>query len=325
MRCPLFSRLIHRPALMRSDQRAMTDKQNHPECTEAWPESWLIPDWPPVPGVHAVCTSREGGVSQEPWGSMNLGEHVRDDPAHVRRNRELFSAAIQSQTPGACTAFLQQVHGVDVLALDACNVASANGAAFDACVTSDAGVVCTIMVADCLPVLLTDTRGRVVAAAHAGWRGLAGQAGEGVVESVFKQFWAFALDGQAQDAINSVANEVPGSGAGVADVAARTLAWLGPCIGPQAFEVGAEVRAAFCAHDAAAAQCFQALGTGKYLADLAGLARQRLRALGITQIHGNDSTPDWCTVSQLSRFFSHRRDSASLGSSGRMAACIWLG
>jgi copper oxidase (laccase) domain-containing protein len=283
---------------------------------------WLRPDWPAPANVHALFTSRAGGCSRAPFDTLNLGDHVGDDPQAVQANRQVLQSALQAATPGARALFLQQVHGTQVVAL---RPEVHDGVAADACVAGTPGLVCTIMVADCLPVLLADTRGRVVAAAHAGWRGLAGQAGEGVVESVLKQFWAFALDGQAQDAINSVANEVPGSGAGVADVAARTLAWLGPCIGPQAFEVGAEVRAAFCAHDAAAAQCFQALGTGKYLADLAGLARQRLRALGITQIHGNDSTPDWCTVSQPSRFFSHRRDSASLGSSGRMAACIWLG
>ncbi len=175
------------------------------------------------------------------------------------------------------------------------------------------------MVADCLPVLLTDGAGTVVAAAHAGWRGLAGQGGVGVLEAVFEQFSALRHVYQAQEAIKNIANE--GAGA----CASQTLAWLGPCIGPQAFEVGAEVRAAFCAHNPAAAPYFQPHGAGKYLADLAGLARQRLQALGITHIYGNDSSAAWCTVAQGSRFFSHRRDSAALGGSGRMAACIWLG
>lgn len=325
MRCPLFSRLIHRPALMRSDQRAMTDKQNHPECTETWPESWLIPDWPAVPGVHAVCTSREGGVSQEPWGSMNLGDHVSDDPAHVRRNRELFSAAIQSQTPGASTAFLQQVHGVDVLALDASNIAHSNGAAFDACVTDDAGVVCTIMVADCLPVLLAHDSGLIVGAAHAGWRGLAGMppsratadgplAG-GVLESLFE---SFCQKVQAQKALPAIKKEV-------SQIAAHTQVWLGPCIGPEFFEVGAEVRDIFVSHDPAAAQCFVPISVlnTKYLANLPLLARQRLEALGMTAIFGNDGGKPWCTVSNASRFFSHRRDAGRLGSSGRLAASIW--
>ena len=264
-------------------------------------------------------------MSQEPWGSMNLGDHVSDDPAHVRRNRELFSAAIQSQTPGACTAFLQQVHGVDVLALDAGNVARSNGAAFDACVTGDAGVVCTIMVADCLPVLLAHDSGLVVGAAHAGWRGLAGMppsraaadgplAG-GVLESLFE---SFCQKVQAQKALPAIKKEV-------SQIAAHTQVWLGPCIGPEFFEVGAEVRDIFVAHDPDAAQCFVPISilNTKYLANLPQLARQRLEALGMRAIFGNDGSQPWCTVSNASRFFSHRRDAGRLGSSGRLAASIW--
>jgi len=186
------------------------------------------------------------------------------------------------------------------------------------------------MVADCLPVLLTTTHGDCVAAAHAGWRGLAGSDGVGVLESTFKEFCTLAQVNQGQ-------------------VATEIMAWLGPCIGPTAFEVGDEVRQAFVAapssaqghirHREAAGRgdpglvggmdCFTALAmtdggrqdqTGKWLADLAGLARLRLRALGVEQIYGNDSTAAWCTVGCASRFFSHRRDRVS----GRFAASIWL-
>jgi YfiH family protein len=154
------------------------------------------------------------------------------------------------------------------------------------------------MVADCLPVLLADRQGRVVGAAHCGWRGLAGQQGIGALEAL----WS-AMAPQMQ---------------GEADLA---LAWLGPCIGPDAFEVGAEVREAFVARDPAAAACFRpAAAEGKFFADLQALARRRLRALGIHAIHGNDGSREWCTVSNPSRFFSHRRDRVS----GRFAASVWL-
>ena len=290
------------------------------------PASWLVPDWPVIAGVHALCTSRDGGVSQAPWGSMNLGDHVGDAPAHVEQNRRVLTAAIEVQTAGACTAFLQQVHGVDVLALNAANVAQSGGAAFDACVTADAGVVCTIMVADCLPVLLAHDSGLVVGAAHAGWRGLAGMppgrvqtqgplAG-GVLESLFESFCAQVKAVQSHAAIDFDS----------ASIARHTQAWLGPCIGPASFEVGAEVREIFVAHDVAAAQHFTEVPGSrgaKYLANLPLLARQRLAALGIGAVYGNDGSKPWCTVSNASRFFSHRRDAARLGNSGRLVACIW--
>jgi YfiH family protein len=252
--------------------------------------------------VHALCTSREGGVSAAPWGSLNLGDHVGDDPQAVRANRQRLQEALRAWTPGACAVFLQQVHGVDVAVLDA---DSAQGQAFDACVTGAPGVACTIMVADCLPVLLAHRGGAVVGAAHAGWRGLAG----GVLETLFERF-----AGQIETPPGQVAHQ--------------TLACIGPCIGPRSFEVGAEVRAAFIAHDAAAGAHFTAVprdgeGAAKYFANLAGLARQRLAALGITAIYGNDGGDAWCTVLNDSRFFSHRRDAVRLGSSGRFAACIW--
>ena len=281
-------------------------------------DAWIVPAWPAPANVRVLSTTRAGGVGVAPFDSLNLGTHVGDDPAAVQANRLALQAAVQARTPTARAVFLNQVHGDGVVHLDA---ATPDGTEADACVATAPGTVCTIMVADCLPVLLAHRNGQVMAAAHAGWRGLAGEGGRGVLESTFERFEAFARAPIASVAIKSEAS------AGVPAVAADTLAWLGPCIGPQAFEVGPEVRAAFCDADAAAQTCFVARvdAPGKYLCDLAGLARLRLRALGITQIYGNDSTAPWCTVTDASRFFSHRRDAAVLGASGRFAACIWRG
>ena len=241
--------------------------------------AWLVPDWPAPAGVRAVCTTRACGVSQGPYSGLNLGDHVGDRPGDVRANRAALRADI-----GLRPVFLQQVHGTDVLALDA---NTPDGALADACTTTDTGIACTIMVADCLPVLFTDRDGRRVAAAHAGWRGLAA----GVLER----------------SVDVFGDE-------------RPMAWLGPCIGPSAFEVGDEVRAAFMARSAEAAICFRpGAAPGKWWADLPGLAHQRLRAAGVDSLHGNDGSDAWCTVSNPLRFFSHRRD----GVSGRFAACIW--
>lgn len=248
---------------------------------------WLIPKWPAPAHVRAVCTTRAGGRSPPPYDSLNLGDHVGDDPLAVGANRALLHKAIAARP-----VFLSQVHGSGVIEL---NGTTAHGTEADACLTHEPGVACTIMVADCLPVLFTDEQGRFVAAAHAGWRGLAG----GVLEAVLQR--------------------MQGPDAAVRPVS-HLMAWLGPCIGPHAFEVGAEVKAAFEAHDVQAAACFRPSAAGKWLADLPALARQRLRAQGLTQVFGNDGTQTWCTVSNPSRFFSHRRDRIS----GRMAACIWL-
>lgn len=257
---------------------------------------WLIPDWPTPAGVHALCTPRDGGVSLGPYASLNLGGHVGDDPAAVAANRATVAQAL-----GAQPVWLNQVHGTRVAVLDE---ATPDGLEADGCVSTRRGVACTVMVADCLPVLFTTAQGGAVAAAHAGWRGLAA----GVLEATLEQLWA-----QSQYPRHSAATEF---------IAKETLAWLGPCIGPQAFEVGAEVREAFVARQPSSASLFRAHGPGKYLADLAGLARLRLQALGVTRIHGNDGAPHWCTVGNPARYFSHRRDG---GVSGRMAACIWLG
>ena len=286
---------------------------------------WFVPDWPAPAQVRALCTTRHGGASAGPFDSLNLGDHVGDDPKAVVVNRARLQDAIAAGSPIASLVFLQQVHGTKVALLDMKSPYT-QGLRADACVATQPGQVCTIMVADCLPVLLTNRQGSVVAAVHAGWRGLAGP--KGILESTLGSFWALAQQQQAPAAIKSEAfeNETSHTDLLRQSLAADTLAWLGPCIGPRAFEVGEEVRAAFCDHNAAAAQHFQPIGpagTGKYLADLAALARQRLTAVGVAQIYGNDSTAAWCTVGNPSRFFSHRRDSTRFGASGRFAACIW--
>jgi YfiH family protein len=193
--------------------------------------------------------------------------------------------------------FLTQVHGVGVAEL---GPHTPDGTVADACLSTQAGLACCIMVADCLPVLFTTLSGRVVAAAHAGWRGLAGQGGLGILETTVQKLCASAE-------IQTLAQR------------AEIIAWLGPCIGPTAFEVGPEVYAAFVADQPQAQSCFTALPEGKWLADLAGLARLRLAALGITQVYGNNSSAAWCTVGNASRFYSFRRDRVT----GRQAACIW--
>ncbi len=255
---------------------------------------WITPDWPAPAGVRAVFTTRAGptpgsGASLPPCDRFNLGDHVGDDPIAVSANRAALGDYLSARP-----VFLKQVHGTSVAHLD---LNTPDGTVADSAVTSHPGLACTIMVADCLPVLFTDSRGQAVAAAHAGWRGLAG----GVLERTLSVFCDLAR------------SEVP-------DV----MAWLGPCIGPGAFEVGEDVREAFISVDVGADTCFRALAGGKYLADLPGLARRRLEAAGVSRIYGNDSTDSWCTVSQPTLFYSHRRDQRLLGTTGRMAACIWL-
>lgn len=264
-----------------------------------WHGEWLVPQWPVPDSVHAVFTTRQGGVSRPPYDSLNLGQPSDDDAQAVEANRARLHDAL-----GHEPIYLSQVHGIRSVELH--GPAEPGAIEADACCSATAGVVCAIRVADCLPVLLAHDEARVVAAAHAGWRGLA----QGVLEANVRQFERLAARSIGADA-------VPTAGAGA-------LAWLGPCIGPDAFEVGPEVRAAFLAHDAAADALFRPGQSGKWFADLAGLARMRLHALGITRIYGNDSSSTWCTVNNPSRFFSHRRDSVALGGSGRMAACIWF-
>ena len=264
--------------------------------TQSMPPSWLVPDWPAPAHVHALFTTREGGVSSVPFDTFNLGAYVRDDPDHVLANRRLLGAIT-----GARHVFLHQVHGVAVADLDADPPQETEA---DACLTTKRGIACTIMVADCLPVVLTDRQGHFVATAHAGGRGLAVDGEPGVLAAT----------------VSAVLDRIPDTAVG------DLLAWLGPCIGPGHFEVGGEVRDAFERAGFDVGPTFVPSATpGKWMANLPALARQQLLGLGVTSIHGNDGTPAWCTVAQPSRYFSHRRDAARLGSSGRMAACIWLG
>jgi polyphenol oxidase len=267
----------------------------------------LIPGWEPVPRVHALFSTRSGGVSQPPYGAwaagaeqpggLNLGTHTGDDPLHVTENRaRLLALAGQGDA-----AWLDQVHGTAIVRAEQVLSArrqdpSAPAMQADACVTDVPGSVCVVMVADCLPVLLRDRAGRAVGAAHAGWRGLVA----GIVEQTAAQVAALA--------------GVSGSGLD---------AWLGPAIGPAAFEVGEEVRRAFL--DAAmqheydpTLQAFMPRADlpGKYFADLYALARLRLARVNLTQVSGGDN----CTFNDPARFYSYRRDRAT----GRQAALIWL-
>lgn len=254
---------------------------------------WLVPQWPAPAGVQARCSTRRGGVSQPPYDSLNLGLHVGDHVPSVERNRALLRSRL-----GVRPVLLNQVHAFDVLELEP---DTPDHRVADGAVTRSRGVACTVMVADCLPILLCDAQGQRVAALHAGWRGLAGVDGVGIVEQGIERFVLLAPEKPRV-------------------VATELIAWLGPCIGPRAFEVGDEVRSAFVQAHAAAQDCFVPAASGKWLADLPALARQRLQRLGVTEVYGNDGTDAWCTVNQRSWFFSHRRD----GVSGRMAACIWL-
>lgn len=273
----------------------------------------LTPEWPAPPAVAALCTTRSGGVSRAPFDSLNLGDHVGDDPAAVAENRRRLRERLADAALGAPArpVFLRQVHGWAVAQL---SPLTPDGTVADACLSTTPGLACTVMVADCLPVLLSDAAGTVVAAAHVGWRGLAGEGGWGVLEAVCA-------------AISKVLHRNPiakWSYGAIKNEPSDWLAWLGPCIGPRAFEVGAEVREVLCRADTGAEGCFTPLGAGKFLADLPALARRRLQALGVQRIYGNDGSDAWCTVSQPSRFFSHRRDAGRLGGSGRLAACIGL-
>lgn len=257
------------------------------------PSDWLVPQWPAPEHVRAVCTTRAGGVSQGPFESFNLGAYVGDDPDHVQENRHRLEQAI-----GARPVYMRQVHGSDVLMLDA---QTQNELEADASLTAATGLACAVMAADCLPVLLTSVQGSLVAAAHAGWRGLAGVNGLSVLDAtVMALRSALPADDQA------------------------IIAWLGPCIGPGQFEVGDEVRGAFVDAGLDPDRTFvPGAAPGKWMADLAGLARQTLLRAGVQQVYGNDSSPAWCTATQASRFFSHRRDTVRLGGSGRMAAFVW--
>jgi polyphenol oxidase len=236
---------------------------------------FIIPDWPAPAGVKALQTTRTGGVSTGVYASLNLGDHVKDDPQHVARNRRSLSPFLPTEP-----VWLQQVHGIRVIDAAAASCLETADASF----TTRSDVVCVTMTADCLPVLLCDEAGTAVAAIHAGWRSLC----DGVIEAT----------------VNSMPVK-----------AERLLAWLGPAIGPDAFEVGGEVRSQFMAQDAQAETAFRAHGE-KWLGDLYSIARQRLNRLGIQRIYGGGR----CTYNEDYTFFSFRRD----GDTGRMASMIWL-
>ncbi len=236
---------------------------------------WLIPDWPAPASVRACVTTRSGGVSAAPFESFNLGDHVEDEPIAVASNRRHLVDAL-----GCQPAWLRQVHGTVVVEAEPATVIEADGNW-----TATAGIACTAMTADCLPALFCDRAGTRVAAAHAGWRGLAG----GVLEATVQ-----ALDVAPQE----------------------LLVWLGPAIGPAAFEVGAEVREAFVQQHAEAAGAFvPSANAGKFMADIYQLARIRLAAIGVTAVSGGGL----CTYNDP-RFYSYRRSART----GRFASLIWL-
>lgn len=240
---------------------------------------WLSAEWPAPAGVHTLVTTRNHpqGASRGPYAAFNLGAHCGDNAVAVQSNRALLRRRLPAEP-----AWLRQVHGVAVADADS---PQAEPAAADAAVARQPGRVCVVMSADCLPVLFCDSAGTVVAAAHAGWRGLAA----GVLEHTLE-----AMDRPA----------------------AGILAWMGPAIGPAAFEVGQDVYDAFTREDAAARSAFRPSGNGKWHADLYALARLRLQRRGIAGIYGGGL----CTHANAARFYSHRRD----GATGRMAALIWL-
>lgn len=254
------------------------------------PHNWLVPQWQVPSWVRAVCTTRSGGVSSGSWTSMNMADHVQDDAQAVAKNRYYLQ-----QVCGMQTVFLQQVHGTAVHHIQAQDIAAAHTIEADACYTQAHHIACAVMVADCLPVLLVQPQLKIVAAAHAGWRGLAGKQGRGVLEAVLAQ----------------APQQYP----------SEWVAWLGPCIGAEVFEVGEEVRSAFVDYLPHAASCFVPIAhkPNKWMANLSALARLKLQAYDV-QVYGNNGSAVWCTVSQPQQYFSYRRD----GCTGRMAAAIWI-
>ncbi|MBU2874147.1 peptidoglycan editing factor PgeF [Marinobacter salexigens] len=244
--------------------------------------SLIRPDWPAPSNIHALCTTRLGGASEHPWDSLNLGDHVGDEPTHVQENRLRLARACGLSK--AAFGWLNQVHGTGVVRLPQNQRATAPEV--DASFTHRVGQACAILTADCLPVILCDQKGSTVAAAHAGWRSLC----FGVLENLVARMG------------------LPGN---------TLMAWLGPAIGPQAFEVGPEVRAAFIERNPWADVAFRSIGAreGHYMADIYRLARQRLESLGVHTIYGGN----FCTVTDSQHFYSYRRD----GKTGRMATVIW--
>jgi polyphenol oxidase len=239
----------------------------------------LRPDWPAPGHVHALVTTRQGGFSRPPYDSLNLAAHVGDNARDVTRNRTLLKRVCElPEEP----FWLTQVHGCRV----ADSSAEAPGCEADAVISDRPDRVCAVLTADCLPLLICDRAGSRVCAVHAGWRGLA----DGVIEAAVSR---------------------------MAIAPAELLVWLGPAIGPDAFEVGAEVREAFVGRHAQDADAFRPGRADRWLADIYRLAHRRLARLGVGYVGGGD----YCTVNQAQRFYSYRRD----GVTGRMASLIWLG
>ena len=238
----------------------------------------ISPDWPAPGNVHAWSTFRAGGVSEAPYDQLNLADHVGDDKHAVSRNRQLLK---QSLALPAEPCWLEQVHGIDVIEA---STAMENSVA-DGSFTSKPGCVCVVMTADCLPVLLCDKQGTVIAAVHAGWRGLL----QGVIPAAVEKL--------------QVQND-------------QILAWLGPAIGPQSFEVGREVKEAFLDADLNNGGAFLPSTAGHFVANLYQLAELQLKRLGINDVYGQK----WCTYQDKAHYFSYRRD----GVTGRMASLIWL-
>ena len=238
--------------------------------------NWIKPDWPLPSHVHAATTLRSGGVSNGSYASLNPADHVDDDPVCVKSNRAIISNMLQLP---AEPVWLSQVHGTRVIKADEASGTETADASF----SYRAGTVCAVMTADCLPVLFCGDAGNIVAAAHAGWRGL--QAG--VIEQTLK-------------AMNC--NDVS--------------VWLGPAIGPKHFEIGDDVRSAFVTTNSKASSAFKDNGPGKWLANIYQLAKLQLNELGIDRIYGGN----FCTVTDTQRFYSYRRDGAA---TGRMASLIW--
>ncbi len=244
--------------------------------------AWHDAQWPAPPGVRGLSTLRSGpGLSQPPYDRLNFGLRCGDDAAHVAGNRALLAEWLALPS---VPRWLNQVHGVAVHRFEAGADDGAEPQA-DAAVTSEPGVVLAILTADCLPVLFAARDGREIGAAHAGWRGLAA----GVLEATVA-------------AMRSPASEL--------------VAWLGPAAGPQAYEIGAEVRDALLAHDATSATAFTPTRPGHWRVDLYALARQRLASVGVREVSGGGE----CTLSDARHYFSHRRD----GRTGRMATLAWI-
>lgn len=238
----------------------------------------IKPDWPAPSSIHALTTTRQSGVSRGVYAYFNVATHVSDEPEHVARNRELLRE--ENNLPGE-PLWLQQTHSTIVI--DAAE--HFDGIEADACFTQQANTICTVMTADCLPVLICAHDGSEVAAVHAGWRGLAA----GIIEKTIERMQSSPED---------------------------LLVWLGPAIGPKHFQVQQDVVSAFTQQNPDALNCFTQQSDTHWLADMVGLTQQRLAPLGIKHLYGGDL----CTYTDAEKFYSHRRD----GTTGRIASLIWL-